>query len=298
MRRILRGLGAILMLAGLGLFAYAAFSYVQITTMEKAAEAHIPGQETDLSSPSPTFLPNSSTNSAPTAAPPVLMPDLSEGSVPPLMPLVQTTPAPQATEPDTSTPLAAPTEIGTTGLPRGSGANPTRLIIPRLGLDTRVEEAGWATVNENGQPTSEWQVPFDAVGHLLTTAKPGEAGNVVISGHHNLIGPNEFGLGKFAGLWNLKVGDSVYLFDAVGRVFRYRIARSLTFKEEGEPLAVREEHAREMFADDGTPIVTFETCWNGTQAPLSGNTYRWLVIASLAGTVPADQIPNAFSNAR
>jgi hypothetical protein len=71
----------------------------------------------------------------------------------------------------------------------------------------------------------------------------------------------------------------------------FQVSESFYLKELGEPLAVRELHAQQIMHDDGTPVVTFETCWNGHQAPLSGNTYRWVVRARLVGTVDGSQIP-------
>ncbi len=113
---------------------------------------------------------------------------------------------------------------------------------------------------------------------------------MVISGHNNLIGPNQFGVGLFAGLWNLQPNDVFYVVDASGRAFEYRVTKSYPLKEEGEPEAVREQHAHEILADNGQPVATLITCWNGKVAPLSGNTYRWIVNANLVGLVDASQL--------
>ncbi len=315
-RGVFRLAGAVLMVAGLLILVYSAYTYVEASLAEREAEAHIPGQVAGAAPSAPTGLPTllqssgRSTHdaSAPSRTPPT---DAPATATPTNIPLpadaAQSTgpgastrstevlrlPATvQPTAPRLATNQAVGMPVGPQGLARGSGANPTRLIIPRLKLDTRVDEATWAVVNENGTDAPEWQIPFDAVGHLSTTAKPGEAGNAVISGHHNLIGPDLFGLGKFAGLWNLLNGDPVFIYDRVGRILQYRVAASYFLKEAGEPLSVREQHAQQILKDDGTPIVTFETCWNGAQAPLSGNTYRWIVVANLVGSVDPSQIPN------
>lgn len=297
--KVLRAVGALLIIAGLLVLGYAGFSYWSTVQMERQLEARVPGQPA----------------SAATSPAPLTLPELS-GSVPamsPPTPLVEATVASTAapsSEPTTIAaatitppPLAAPTAVTITqttpiavksikAVARGQGKNPARLVIPRLKLDTPVREATWTTVLENGQPVSDWAIPFDAVGHLFNTADPGEAGNAVISGHHNLIAPNEFGLGKFAGLWNVQVGDPIFVFDDLGRVFVYRITQSYPLKEAGEPLAVREQHARQIMADNGNPSMTLITCWNGKDAPLSGNTYRWIVTASLQGSVDPDQVPS------
>ncbi len=182
--------------------------------------------------------------------------------------------------------------VGSNGLPRGLGAVPVRIVIPRMKLDIPVKEASWDVVNQNDQQVSEWQIPYDAAGHLITTAKPGEAGNSVISGHNNLTAPNVFGVGMFAGLWNLQVGDPVYITDSLGRTFLFQVQKHYYVQELGVPEAVRQQHYQEMLADNGTPLLTLETCWNGYAAPLSGNTYRWIVRATLIGTVDGSQIPS------
>ncbi len=179
--------------------------------------------------------------------------------------------------------------------PRGKGQEPNRLVVPRMKLDTGVKEAPWKTTTQSGNLYTDWVLPYDAAGHLSTTANPGEAGNVVISGHNNLVGPDQFGVGLFAGLWNLQPGDDVYVLDTAGRAFEYQVTKSFHLKEEGEPESVRLQHAQQILADDGSPVLTLLTCWNGPVAPLSGNTYRWIVTANLVGQVDPGQVP-AFSN--
>jgi LPXTG-site transpeptidase (sortase) family protein len=58
-----------------------------------------------------------------------------------------------------------------------------------------------------------WKVDHlgtDLVGHLEGTASPGAASNVVLAGHvtiaHNVYGP-------FAGLWQLKPGDPIIVYE-------------------------------------------------------------------------------------
>ncbi len=167
------------------------------------------------------------------------------------------------------------------GTPRGTGALATRLEIPKLNLDIPIKTAQYVTFQQNGQLISDWNVPFDAAGHLVTTVQPGEIGNAVLSGHHNLIAPNQFGLGVFAGLWNLSVGDEIRVDTDDGKVQLWRVKETFPIKEGGEPLAVRIQHAQQIMADGAQPVLTLLTCWNGQANPLSGNTYRWVIHAEL-----------------
>ncbi len=278
LRMIGRLVGIVLVLVGLFVLVFAGMNYVQTTSAERQAEARVPGQDSGAITPVPTLV--AQATRPPTATPTAV----ASPTIPPSETPQPTTPAPTATP-------TVQMVVGSQGLPRGKGVDPVRIVIPRMKLDTNVEVATWDVVDQNGSQVSEWQIPYDAVGNLTTTARPGEAGNAVISGHNNLIGPNQFGVGLFAGLWNLKVNDPVYVTDSLGRTFLYQVQKYYYVQELGEPQSVREQHAQQMLADDGTPILTMETCWNGPQAPLSGNTYRWVVVSRLVGTVDASQIP-------
>jgi sortase (surface protein transpeptidase) len=196
-------------------------------------------------------------------------------------PPIQATAVPSRTKVSSAPPQPRPSPIG---LDRGSGNRATRLVIPHLQMDIPVKEATWTSVEENGAIVSDWDVPFDAAGHLFNTAEPGENGNAIFSGHHNLVAPNKFGVGLFAGMWNLQIGDEIEITNEAGTTFVYQVSQSYPLKERGEPMVVREQHARQIFTDTGAPIATFITCWNGQAAPLSGNTYRWIVTAQLIGT--------------
>lgn len=184
------------------------------------------------------------------------------------------------------TPIAgAPTLVAsaptTLGAPRGTGAIATRLVIPKLNMDLSIETADYMTFQQNGQLVSDWNVPYHAAGHLVTTAQPGEIGNAVLSGHHNLTAPNTFGLGVFAGLWNLAVGDEIRVGTEDGKQQLWRVKKTFHIKEAGEPLSVRIQHAQQIMGDSSEPMLTLLTCWNGQANPLSGNTYRWVIHAEL-----------------
>jgi len=167
------------------------------------------------------------------------------------------------------------------GVPRGTGSPATRLRIPKLQMDVSIKPAPFFTYQANDHVVSDWAIPYDAAGHLISTAQPGEIGNAVLSGHHNLTAPNTFGLGLFAGLWNLTAGDEIIVTTQTGKTQLWRVTDSFPIKEGGEPLAVRLQHAQEIMSDTITPRLTLLTCWNGQQNPLSGNTYRWVVRAEL-----------------
>lgn len=82
----------------------------------------------------------------------------------------------------------------------------TRLVVPRIGVDSRVVEVGFKF--EKGQ--WEWEVAAHAVGHHKGSPNPGEVGNMVMSGH---ISSPVRGEGEvFKRLPEVLPGDEVLVF--------------------------------------------------------------------------------------
>lgn len=234
----------------------------------------------------PVGIPNSSATATPISLMPLTPPGDSfelgrradlETRVP--TPTRFPTAAPSSTAPQI--PTLEPVGQKVQGVPRGSGAAATRLIIPKLNMDLPIRSSNYITYEFKGQLLSDWDIPYDAAGHLVTTAQPGENGNAIISGHHNLVALNTFGLGAFAGLWNLADGDEIRVETDARRIQLWRVMQSFPVKEGGEPLSVRMENAKYIMSDTTGPRLTLLTCWNGQEHPLSGNMYRWVITAEL-----------------
>jgi LPXTG-site transpeptidase (sortase) family protein len=199
----------------------------------------------------------------PTAAPRALWTAASSPTVSPSVTPPSPTPPPQAKA--TSIPAAPP----------GSKPPAVRLLVPRLGLDVPVVEVSWDVVYDGETWRSVWQTADGAAGHHRNSANPGEAGNVVISGHHNTRGEvfrqvSEIGLpgSGFA------VGDQVVLVAQDGLRYSYTVVDWDRFEESAVP-QVRRDHARYLDPTiDAT--LTLVTCW-----PYDANSYRVVVIAKL-----------------
>lgn len=307
-KQILRLVGGGLAVLGAAILAFAVYSFLSQQQLEARLEAQVPGANPIATSTLAAFAAPSNTPAAPNAP----------GGANPVSPSVTPFPT-HATpvQPDATlaaslagTPTAillnsngaagnntalianqtvtrtvssgiAANVVKPTGVPRGTGAQAARLKIPRLGLDTPVEEANFVTYQQNGQLVSDWNVPYHAAGHLINSAQPGEIGNSIFSGHHNLTAPNTFGLGLFAGLWNLTVGDEIEIATKDNKTLVWRVTDSFPVKEGGEPLSVRIMHAQQIMSDTSKPTITLLTCWNGQTNPLSGNLYRWVIHAEL-----------------
>ncbi len=89
-----------------------------------------------------------------------------------------------------------------------AGGAPTRLVIPRMGLDTRI-----ITLNVVG---GAWQVPAYAAGYLAGSALPGTAGNEVITAHDDRDGS------EFQRLGDLRAGDTIQVY-AGAQSYRYAV---------------------------------------------------------------------------
>ena len=203
----------------------------------------VPGQALPTPRPrSPTSHPTSSLPATPTAVPPTSTPEpaLSPTKVP-------TSPAPSTRPP----PATAP---------------PDRIVAPAIGLDAPVVPVGWKTVEENGQTFTEWEVADYAGGWHKTSAYPGNVGNTVIAGHHNIRGE------VFRYVVNLEPGAIVDLY--VGQtVYRYTVTEKYILKEKGMPPEVRADNARWIAPTDDERL-TLVTCW-----PYTDNTHRVVVVA-------------------
>lgn len=150
--------------------------------------------------------------------------------------------------------------------PSPAATGPTRLVIPAIGLDSSVIPVGWRVVEQNGRQFSIWEVADFAVGWHQTSAPPGQVGNTVLAGHHNINGE------VFRDLVNVEVGDEVTLY-IDDQPYQYRIELKTIVKEKGEPLEVRRQNAQ-WIAPTTDERITMVTCW-----PFTNNTHRVIVVA-------------------
>src|SRR5262245_870409 len=129
----------------------------------------------------------------------------------------------------------------------------TRVVIPSIGVDSKVVEVGWDVKQQGKQQVAVWQVAEYAVGQHRGSANPGENGNVVLAGH---VG----GYGKvFKDLFYVKPGDQITLYSH-GQQYLYTVQELLLVTEEG---VSAEQHAAnaQLIAPADHEIVTLVTCW-------------------------------------
>ena len=180
-----------------------------------------------------------------------------------------TAPPAQTPAPEVTTPVALPT------IPRGTApvyarvpalSAPSRIVIPSIRVDAPVVEVGWVVVERDGQLITEWEVADNAVGFHQGSAYPGNPGNTVLSGHHNIRGK------VFRYLVNVSVGDEIVLY-AEDRPYYYRVESKQILPEKYASAEQRTENAQLIgyFPDERLTLIT---CW-----PYTSNTHRVVVIA-------------------
>ena len=185
-------------------------------------------------------------------------------------PPVNATPLPTAIPPKPLPVLANSAGLGASGAAQPvheDSSPPVRLVIPSVKIDSKVVPISWKMLPApGGQLKSEWQVADYAVGHHDGTANPGEAGNVVMSGHVDYRGQ------VFKDLNKVNKGDEVIVYTEKGQ-YIYVVTDMVIVKEEGVSDAQKRANAAYM---NPTPdqTLTMITCW-----PYGIDDHRLIVIA-------------------
>ncbi len=129
----------------------------------------------------------------------------------------------------------------------------SRVIIPSIGVDSKVVEVGWEVKQYQGQQVAVWQVAEYAVGQHRGSANPGEGENIVLAGH---VG----GYGKvFKDLISVKPGDHITIYSH-GQQYLYTVQEYLLVQEEGVSPEQQAANAR-YIAPTAYETVTLVTCW-------------------------------------
>lgn len=188
---------------------------------------------------------------------------------------VAATPVPETEDaPGAPAPAVVPTaETTSLDAPPAVG-EPNRVVIPSIGLDAPIEDVGWTVVERGDQRYTEWETADNAAGRHVNSARPGEAGNVVLSGHHNTKGE------VFRRISDLELmpGDAIYLYDDQGQRFTYMVdeVTDPPLLEVGATDEQRIANARYILPTNDAR-VTLITCW-----PYWTNTHRVVVVGKLA----------------
>ena len=159
----------------------------------------------------------------------------------------------------------------------GEPVIPDRLEIPAIDANLPVVKLGWHTVKTTEDAIfSEWDVAEYAAGWHKNSALPGERGNVVMSGHNNILGA------VFRELDQVRAGDEAVVWKD-GERYVYKVDQVLIVPEKHATEEQRADNAKWIgeFDDDRLTLVS---CW-----PRNNNSHRIIVVAHPAGSADTVQ---------
>jgi len=178
----------------------------------------------------------------PTPTPPISVSVLPGGHVPPVGS------SPPQPIPEHLRDWVTTVPVTPVAIPTPASQPPTRIVIPKIGVDAPVLEG------------DDWESLKKGAGHHIGTANPGERGNVYISAHNDIYGQ------IFRRLEELDLGDEVVVY-AGTTAYRYVVRE----KRVVEPTDVS------VMYPTTDPILSLQTCY-----PYLVDTHRLVVIARLA----------------
>lgn len=104
---------------------------------------------------------------------------------------------------------------------------PTRLQIPKIGVDASIESVGLDNEDKMDVPKNPWDVAWYNLG-----AKPGETGNAVIDGHLD----TQTSTAVFWNLGNVIPGDTMTVTDDKGNSFTFTVTAKQTYPYDQLPM--------------------------------------------------------------
>jgi sortase A len=283
------GLSAAIVLT-LFVLGYAFFHRLRVGPGMEAAPLVAAASETVVTETAPTPTPIPATiTSTPTATQlvvpvgsPTPEPELVLSPTPEPELVVSTTPESEPVVP-TSTPEPEPVvPTPTPDLRPPASSPPTRLVIPKIGLDIPVVPVGPKTISQRGKAKVVWADVPNAGGFHESSAYPGHPGNTVINGHRDILGS------VFRRLNRVDVGDEIILYVA-DVAYRYEAAEKLVLPE---TFASAEQRAENLKYIGYIPEerLTLITC-----TPVGLATHRLLVIARPSDPI-VPEMPEAGSD--
>jgi sortase A len=148
---------------------------------------------------------------------------------------------------------------------------PIRLVISKVHLDRAIVPVGRKPIVVEGKSYTIWETADNEVGWHNLSALPGQAGNIVLSGHSDIKGR------VFRTLEELQRGDEIQLFSADRtEPYRYVVTQRIVVQEKGVSIKIRLRNAR-WIAPTEDERLTLVTC------AYPGATHRLIIIARPVG---------------
>ncbi len=159
-------------------------------------------------------------------------------------------PAPISQHSVLSNAVGVPVKVTPTAPPKQPPAvtpNPTRLIIPAIGINAFIEAVGMLSNGDMATPT---QHPWEDVGWYNLGPHPGERGSAVIDGHLDRPG------GYPAVFWRLRdmhISDDILVLNSAGKMFHFHVARIALYTPQAAPI-------QDIFGNKGGTYLNLITC--------------------------------------
>lgn len=155
------------------------------------------------------------------------------------------------------------------------GVHGKRLVewveLPAIRVRAPVRPVGWSA--ESVEDLPEWDNPEAEVGWVVSSALPGDAGNIILYGHNNIHSS------VFLRLSEMQPGDEIALTTGEGE-WRYRVKEVRILEIGGEEA---DQRAYQQYLQPGEEaLLTLLSCW-----PPDNNTHRVIVKA-----LPESDAPN------
>ncbi|MEZ4864534.1 MAG: class F sortase [Caldilineaceae bacterium] len=153
---------------------------------------------------------------------------------------------------------------------------PLRLVMPALDLAIPVEPMGWRVSEVEGERQAVWELPENSAGWHMNSALAGAAGNMIVSGHHQI------GAAVFAPLarGEVTVGEQILVTDAGGKSFLYTVTTVADPIPDLGASAAEVQRAEEFLAPTTEPRLTLMTGW-----PEFSDTHYLFIVADFTGTL-------------
>ncbi len=123
---------------------------------------------------------------------------------------------------------------------------PTRLMIPKISIDSSVENVGLTSKGAVDVPQAPENVAWYGLG-----PRPGESGTSVITGHYG--GWRKGVITAFNNLYKLRKGDKIYVEDERGTVISFVVSENRRYDPEADDSKVFD-------SNDGKSHLSLITC--------------------------------------
>ncbi len=174
------------------------------------------------------------------------------------------------TAPPRPSPAVQHTPLATVSPSADTEAVPVRLLIPAIRVDAPVEDVGITASGDLGVPRRN---PWEDTGWYQDGPRPGARGSSVIDGHLDRPGKLP---AVFWRLRDLRVGNDVFVIDAQGRRYHFRVTGVVLYLPQEAPL-------QQIFGNESGSFLNLITCAGEWIVSQHQTMYRLVVYTSLLG---------------